>query len=433
MSDENWEQSEEEVTKSRKRNMSEDDDYNAEPKKKKKKSKKDKKRVKEEVDMFSDEANGHANGHVNGHVDSDEAERKRLKKERKRLKMEQEQNGLKSPKKEVSGDDVKASPKKKVKKEEPTKWKWWEEEKKALPEGHHWETLEHKGPLFAPPYERIPKHIKFYYDGEPMKLSLEAEEVMTFYAKMLDHDYTSKDAFNNNFFNDWREVMTHDEKMTIKKLSKCDFQKVHEYFKEVAEIRRNRSKEEKKAEKEEKDKLAEEYGFCLWDGHREKVGNFNIEPPGLFRGRGEHPKMGKLKKRVHANQIIINCSKGSKIPVPPDGQRWKEVRHDPTVTWLAGWTENVQGQNKYIMLNANSKIKGTKDLAKYERARALHKIVDQIRDDYRADLKSKEMAVRQRAVCLYFIDKLALKAWLGGQFGNFGDSAAFFAFCRPNS
>jgi len=209
---------------------------------------------------------------------------------------------------------------------------------------------------------------------------------------------------------DWREVMTHEEKKHITKLSKCDFSRVSAYFKEQSEIRKARSKEEKKAEKGQKDALAEEYGFCLWDGHKEKVGNFNIEPPGLFRGRGEHPKMGKLKKRVHANQIIINCSRGSEVPTPPEGEKWKEVRHDPTVTWLATWTENVQNQNKYIMLNANSKIKGTKDLAKYEKARKLHQIVDNIREDYKQDLRSKEMMVRQRAVCLYFIDKLALRA-----------------------
>lgn len=33
-----------------------------------------------------------------------------------------------------------------------------------------------------------------------------AEEVMTFYARMLDHDYTSKTVFNKNFFGDWRKV-----------------------------------------------------------------------------------------------------------------------------------------------------------------------------------------------------------------------------------
>ncbi|MEQ2235110.1 DNA topoisomerase 1 [Ilyodon furcidens] len=50
-------------------------------------------------------------------------------------------------------------------------------------------------------------------------------------------------------------------------------------------------------------------------------------------------------------------SRDSRTPVPPAGHRWKEVRHDNTVTWLASWTENIQGSIKYIMLNANSKLK----------------------------------------------------------------------------
>ena len=50
------------------------------------------------------------------------------------------------------------------------------------------------------------------------------------------------------------------------------------------------SKEEKKALKEKNEAITEEYGFCMLDGHREKIGNFRAEPPGLFRGRGEHPK-----------------------------------------------------------------------------------------------------------------------------------------------
>jgi len=45
------------------------------------------------------------------------------------------------------------------------------------------------------------------------------------------------------------------------------------------------------------------------------VGNFRVEPPGLFRGRGEHPKMGRLKKRILPKDVIINL--GEKAPVPP--------------------------------------------------------------------------------------------------------------------
>lgn len=68
--------------------------------------------------------------------------------------------------------------------------------------------------------------------------------------------------------------------------------------------------------------------------------------------------------------------------------------------------ENIQGQTKYVMLNAASKLKGEKDWQKYETARRLHQTVDKIRENYRADFKSKEMRIRQRAVALYFIDKV---------------------------
>lgn len=39
-----------------------------------------------------------------------------------------------------------------------------------------------------------------------MKLSTPAEEVATFFAKMLDHEYTTKDVFRKNFWKDWRKA-----------------------------------------------------------------------------------------------------------------------------------------------------------------------------------------------------------------------------------
>lgn len=53
-------------------------------------------------------------------------------------------------------------------------------------------------------------------------------------------------------------------------------------------------------------------------------------------------------------------------------------------------------------------LQGEKDWQKYETARRLKKCVDKIRNQYREDWKSKEMKVRQRAVALYFIDKVRL-------------------------
>ncbi|KAM9573896.1 DNA topoisomerase I, mitochondrial isoform 1-T1 [Guaruba guarouba] len=327
--------------------------------------------------------------------EEEETPRKKLKRESK------EEGGKKS--------NEKAKKKKEEEKEATgNKWKWWEEEKKE--DGIKWIQLEHRGPYFAPLYEPLPEDVQFYYDGKPLKLSLGTEEIATFYAKMLDHEYTTKEIFQNNFFNDWRKEMTSAERKIIKDLDKCDFSEIHKYFVDKNEARKALPKEEKQKLKEEADKIQEEYGYCILDGHREKIGNFKTEPPGLFRGRGDHPKMGMLKKRIMPEDVIINCSKDSKIPEPPQGHKWKEVRFDNTVTWLASWTENIQHTLKYIMLNPSSKLKGQKDWQKYEVARCLKDVVHKIRAQYQIDWKSKEMKERQRAVALYFIDKLALRA-----------------------
>lgn len=270
--------------------------------------------------------------------------------------------------------------------------------------------MEHKGPVFAPPYEPLPKNVRFIYNGKHMKLSQLAEEAATFYGRMINHDYVTKKIFNDNFFKDWRKLMTREEKDSITDLSKCNFKEIFDHFQAESEKRKNATKEEKLAKKEENEALMKEYGVCSIDNHKEKIGNFRLEPPGLFRGRGEHPKMGMIKRRIMPEDVTINCGKNSLIPPPPKGHRWKEVRHDNTVTWLATWIENVQGQFKYIMLNPSSKLKGEKDHIKYETARRLHKHIDTIRNNYRDQWKSKEMRVRQRAVAMYFIDKLALRA-----------------------
>merc|ERR1712226_612730 len=110
----------------------------------------------------------------------------------------------------------------------------------------------------------------------------------------LDHDYTTKEVFNKNFFKDWRKTMSAEEKEIIRDLSKCDFSEIDAHFKKYSEERKNRSKEEKDKEKAANAALIEEFGFCTMDGHKEKIGNFRTEPPSLFRGRGEHPKQGMV-------------------------------------------------------------------------------------------------------------------------------------------
>ncbi|XP_020025962.1 DNA topoisomerase I, mitochondrial isoform X1 [Castor canadensis] len=284
----------------------------------------------------------------------------------------------------------------------------WEEEKSK--DRVRWRQLEHRGPYFVPAYEPLPDGVRIVYDGKPVKLSLAAEEVATLYGKMLHQEYTTKEVFQNNFFNDWRKEMTEEERELIKHLDKCDFTEIHRHFMDKAAARKALPREEKQKLKEEAKKLQQEFGYCILDGQREKISNFKMEPPGLFCGRGNHPKMGMLKRRIRPEDVTINCGRDAKIPEPPAGHQWKEVRSDNTVMWLATWTESVQNSVKYITLNPSSKLKGQRDQQKYEAARRLKGVVGEIRSQYRADWTSPDVKKRQRAVALYFIDKLALRA-----------------------
>ena len=92
--------------------------------------------------------------------------------------------------------------------------------------------------------------------------------------------------------------MTDEEAAIIDEFGKCDFTAMHQYYKERSEERKAMTKEEKLVLKKENEAIMEEYGWCMIDGHKEKIGNFKIEPPGLFRGRGDHPKQGKIKVGV---------------------------------------------------------------------------------------------------------------------------------------
>ena len=125
--------------------------------------------------------------------------------------------------------------------------------------------------------------------------------------------------------------MKSDEASVITDFSKCGFKEIHQYFKERSEERKQMSKEEKQKIKAENDQIAEKYGWAIIDGHKEKIGNFKTEPPGLFRGRGDHPKQGRIKKRIQPEDVIINVGKRGTIPQPPDGHKWKTVQHDNKV------------------------------------------------------------------------------------------------------
>ncbi|QIW95429.1 hypothetical protein AMS68_000947 [Peltaster fructicola] len=352
-------------------------------------------------------------------------------------------NGVKKVRKPESDDDdvplSKKAPAKKVKKESSTpqktkskvkteedqdaedaeeEYRWWEDPSKG--DGSiKWTTLEHNGVVFPPEYVPLPKNVSMFYDGQPVFMQPEAEEIAYSFGSMLHSEQNvTNPVFQKNFFDDLKTALDktggaksrNGEKVKIAKFEKCDFTKIFAHVDAERQAKKALSSAEKKQLKAEKDEQEAPYLYCTWDGRKQKVGNFRVEPPGLFRGRGEHPKTGRFKTRVKPEQITINIGKDAMVPKPPQGHKWKEVKHDQTGTWLAMWQENINGNYKYVMLAANSDVKGQSDHKKFEKARELKKHIDRIRKDYERELKSEVMAERQRATAMYLIDRFALRA-----------------------
>nr|POE49503.1 dna topoisomerase 1 [Quercus suber] len=302
--------------------------------------------------------------------------------------------------------------------QEEEEYRWWEDANKG--DGTiKWTTLEHNGVVFPPEYEPLPKSVRMLYDGVPVSLHPEAEEIAYAFGAMLNSTHNVENpTFQKNFFADFKEMLDRTghakdkdgNKIKITKFEKCDFKPIFNHVDAERTAKKALSGPEKKRLKAEKDEKEAPFMYCMWDGRKQKVGNFRVEPPGLFRGRGEHPKTGRWKKRVTPEQITINIGKEAMVPQPPDGHKWKEVKNDQEGTWLVMWQENINNAYKYVMLAANSDIKGQSDHKKFEKARELKKHIDKIRKDYHRELKSKVMAERQRATAVYLIDQFALRA-----------------------
>jgi DNA topoisomerase I len=262
-----------------------------------------------------------------------------------------------------------------------------------------WHKLQHNGVAFPPDYE--PHYVPLIYNGKKITLNSEAEEYATLYAKYIGSEYFKKKIFNKNFWSDWKKILGRDSE--IKSLDLCDFTLLQQYL--------EKTKEEKKLQPKIKNEVDpyEKYKVALLDGKPQPVGNFKVEPPGIFIGRGSNPNLGKIKKRIYAEDITINIGSDAQVPKPPVGHKWKDVVHDQTSVWLASWKDNITGKIKYVWLGASSDIKANSDMAKFDLARDLGKIIDTIRTDYYKNMQSDDLKVAQIATATYFIDKFALR------------------------
>lgn len=271
-----------------------------------------------------------------------------------------------------------------------------------------WVKLHHNGVIFPPEYQ--PHHLPIKYNGQEVYLSPNLEEIATFYAKYLKTEYVENKTFNKNFWLDFKKILDKDPNNIIKEFDKIDFTPIYNYLEEQKELNKNKSKDEKDLEKQEKSLSEEKYKYAYIDDKKEPVGNYRVEPPGIFLGRGTHPKIGKLKKRIYPEDVTLNLSTDAPIPETIPGHKWGKIVHDRTVDWLASWKDPISNKLKYVWLGTQSELKGQHDMEKFDLARKLKRKIKTIREQYFKDMENdQDLKLKQIATAVYLIDTFALR------------------------
>jgi len=265
--------------------------------------------------------------------------------------------------------------------------------------------LIHSGVLIPKRYESKGFHIKI--NGEQVALTPHQEEMAAAWVKKLGTDYVKDPVFIKNFFQEFSKVMGMRD--TALSPEHVDFSEIILFVEKEKQIKASMSKEEKKKQAQERKALREankeKYGYAIIDGIRTEVGNYTVEPPSIFMGRGEHPMRGRWKPYVGEEDIILNLPEN--VPMPPG--KWKGRIWQPNSMWVAKWDDKLVGKEKYIWLSDSSHVKQQKEIEKFDKAKHLAKKIDKLRDHILRNLQSKDAKKRKVATVAYLIDELKLR------------------------
>ncbi|KAG9389485.1 DNA topoisomerase 1 [Carpediemonas membranifera] len=280
-----------------------------------------------------------------------------------------------------------------------------------------WTTCTHNGIMFEPPYE--PHGVPLVYDGVEYVLPPHLEEIATMFAAELHTPYSAKEVFCKNFWTDFQKCLNpglkkKEDRHPIQYFKLADFSKIWKHLNDERQKKLLISKEEKAALAAQTKTLRDHYGFATIDGARIEVGPWKVEPPHLYKGRGNHPMQGHVTKRIMPEDVTLNLDykSGCNPPTPNVPGRWGEIQCLPDVQWIAAYSSGeFTSTLKYMRPGATSPMKGRSDLIKFNLARKLTLRIDELRKSIEADMAADQpMDTRQRAVVIHVIDRLAIRA-----------------------
>ena len=266
--------------------------------------------------------------------------------------------------------------------------------------------LIHNG-VIVPVYE--PKGFSIRYKGKELKLTPEQEEMALAWVKKLGTDYVKDSVFVKNFTNDFSKALG----VEASQIEDFDFSEIKRWVDEEKAAKEKMPREQKKAAAEARKKIREankeKYGYAILNGERVELGNYTVEPPCIFMGRGKHPFRGRWKQGAKYEDIILNLSPDAPTPEPPNGGHWKERVFDPEALWVAKWQDKLGGELKYIWLADTVRHKQEREIEKFDRAGELEGLIGKVRHHIEKNLTSEDIARRKVATVCWLIDNMMMR------------------------
>mgnify|MGYP001826072233 CR=1 FL=1 len=242
--------------------------------------------------------------------------------------------------------------------------------------------------------------------GEPVVLTPKQEEMALAWAKKQGTPYVEDRTFIRNFLRDFAKELGLKSRLS---LDDVDFGPANRLVERQRAARERLTKEERKAlaadRKEIREALREEYGFATVNGERTELANYEVEPSGIFMGRGKHPLRGRWKEGASHGDITLNLSPDA--PRPPG--EWGDIVWQPDSLWVARWKDKLSGKLKYVWLSDTAPVKQAREAAKFDTVHELHAHLDQVREQIQRDLSHPGEKERMIATACYLIDALCLR------------------------
>lgn len=264
--------------------------------------------------------------------------------------------------------------------------------------------LIHNGVVVPDP--PTPRGLTLTIRGRPWALTPKQEEMALAWARKQGTPYVEDPVFQRNFLADFSRELGLEELLL---LGEVDFAPAVRLIEAEKAAREALTREERRAlaaqRKAQREALREQYGFATVNGERVELGNFTVEPSGIFMGRGEHPLRGRWKEGPRQEDITLNLSPEA----PRPAGNWAAIVWQPESLWVACWRDKLSGELKYIWLADTAPIKQEREAKKFDLAHQLDAQLEAVRAQIQKDLDSPNPRRRMLATACYLIDVLGLR------------------------